>query len=201
MSFWNDRYATPEYVYGVAPNRWLEAQAAKIRPGGRVTSLGEGEGRNAVWLAQHGFEVDAVDASEVDLAKARQLAEARGARIRTHVEHLGTYSPAAKSYDALVLIYLHLAPTYRSTVHAAGSAALRDGGVVILEAFTPRQLQLSSGGPKKPDVLYDPGLLRADFPDVEWEVLEEVAIDLDEGAFHQGRAAVVRGVGRARRQR
>ena len=201
MSFWNERYSAPEYVYGVGPNRWLERQACRIVPGGRVLSLGEGEGRNAVWLAEHGFEVEAVDASEVGLAKARRLAAERGVSIATVVEHLGTYRPPAASYDALVLIYVHLSPSYRAAVHAAGAAALRDGGVVIVEAFTPRQLHRASGGPKAAELLYDPDLLRSDFPEVEWEVLEEIEVELDEGPFHQGRAAVVRACGPVRRRR
>ena len=197
MSFWDDRYSIAEYVYGTAPNRWLEAEAHRIPAGGRVLSLGEGEGRNAVWLAEQGHRVVAVDASPVGLEKALRLAEARGVELTTVVADVATWRPERASYDGVVLVFLHLPPRIRAAVHAAAAAALRPGGVVILEAFTPRQLAFSSGGPRQPEMLYEPAEIRAEFPGVAWEVLEEVEVELVEGTFHAGRAAVVRGVGRA----
>lgn len=195
MSQWDDRFSSPDYVYGTEPNRWLRAQSGVIRPGGRVLSLGEGEGRNAVWLAGQGFQVDAVDGSAVGLAKARRLAAERGVALRTEVADLDAYQPEAGAYDALVLIFVHLPPALRARVHAAGAAALRPGGVVIVEAFTPRQLGRGSGGPRQADLLAEVSTLRGDFPSVEWWVLEEAEVQLDEGPLHRGAAAVVRGVG------
>jgi len=195
--FWDERYRGKEFAYGSAPNRWLEAQAGAIEPGGRVLCLGEGEGRNAVWLAERGFSVDAVDASPVGLEKARRLAAERGVRIRTQVDDLATYRPDPSAYDALVLVYVHMPPVIRAAVHAAGAAALKAGGIVIIEAFAPRQLGRESGGPPRLEMLFDTADVRADFPRVDWYVLEEAEIDLDEGTFHRGPAAVVRGVGRA----
>jgi SAM-dependent methyltransferase len=197
MSFWDERYSVAEYVYGTAPNRWLEAEAYRIPRGGRVLSLGEGEGRNAVWLAEQGYDVTAVDSSPVGLEKARRLAEARGVEVRTVLADLAGFRPDPGSFDGLVLVYVHLPPAIRASAHAAAAAALRPGGVVILEAFTPRQLSLSSGGPRQADMLYDVATVRADFPGIEWEVLEEAEIELVEGIHHAGRAAVLRGVGRA----
>ncbi len=92
--------AATEFAYGTAPNRWLEAQAAAIPAGGRVLCLGEGEGRNAVWLAQRGFSVVAVDASPVGLEKARRLAAERGVTIETRVADLASYRPEPAAYDA-----------------------------------------------------------------------------------------------------
>jgi SAM-dependent methyltransferase len=195
MSQWDDRFSSPDYVYGTEPNRWLRAQSGVIRPGGRVLSLGEGEGRNAVWLAGQAFQVDAVDGSAVGLAKARRLAAERGVALRTEVADLDAYQPEAGAYDALVLIFVHLPPALRARVHAAGAAALRPGGVVIVESFTPRQLGRGSGGPKQADLLAEVSTLRADFPSVEWWVLDEAEVELDEGPLHRGAAAVVRGVG------
>jgi SAM-dependent methyltransferase len=196
--FWDERYAAPGFAYGTTPNRWLEARAGDIRPGGRVLSLGEGEGRNAVWLAEQGFLVDAVDASSVGLEKARELAAGRGVSIRTQVDDLAAYRPEPGAYDALVLVFVHLPPTIRTLVHAAGARALKPGGVVIIEAFTHLQLGRPSGGPRQANLLYDVATLRSDFPGVDWKVLEEAEIELDEGPFHRGTAAVIRGVGSAR---
>jgi SAM-dependent methyltransferase len=197
-AFWDERYAVEGFAYGAAPNRWLAAQAGLIAPGGRVLSLGEGEGRNAVWLAERGLAVDAVDASAVGLEKARALAGARGVAIRTVVADLARFRPEQAAYDALVLIFVHLPPGIRAAVHAAAAAGLRPGAAVIVEAFTPRQLGRSSGGPPQGGLLYEPETVRADFPGVEWLTLAEAEVELDEGPFHQGRAAVVRGAGRLR---
>lgn len=194
-SVWDERFAGQGYVYGTAPNRWLESQAGRLRPGSRVLSLGEGEGRNGVWLASQGHWVEAVDGSAVGLAKAQQLAAARGVKLRTRVADLSTYEPEAAACDAVVLIYLHLPPPLRREVHARAQAALKPGGLVLLEAFTPRQLTRSSGGPKQAELLYEAAALRQDFPGVTWEVLREEEIELDEGPLHRGPAAVIRGLG------
>lgn len=196
MSQWDARFSAADYVYGTAPNRWLAESARRIAPGGRVLSLGEGEGRNAVWLAQQGFRVEAVDGSAVGLAKARHLAADRGVSIATTVMDLAGFRPAGEPFDAVVLVFLHLPPGLREVVHQAAEASLRPGGVLILEAFTPAQLAFASGGPRQLDMLYTAELLRRDLPGVDWEPLEEVEVDLDEGPLHQGRAAVVRGAGR-----
>ena len=199
MSFWDERFSREEYVYGTSPNRWLEAQAGRIAPGGRVLCLGEGEGRNAVWLAGRGLAVEAVDASAVGLEKARRLAVARGVAVATVLADLADHVPPADAYDAVALTFVHLPPALRAAVHARAAAALRPGGLLVIEAFTPAQLAHSSGGPKAPELLYTADLLRGDFPTLEWDPLLEVEVELDEGPLHSGRAAVVRGCGRRTR--
>ncbi len=196
MIKWDERFTGESFVFGTEPNRWLESQASRIAPGGRVLCLGEGEGRNAVWLAVQGFRVEAVDGSAVGLEKARRLAAARGVSIDTTVMDLAAFRPAPDPFDAVVLVYLHLPPGLRGAVHRGAEASLRPGGRVIVEGFTPAQLAFTSGGPKQPDMLYTADLLRGDFPGVSWDVLEESRVELDEGPGHQGPAAVVRGAGR-----
>jgi 2-polyprenyl-3-methyl-5-hydroxy-6-metoxy-1,4-benzoquinol methylase len=195
-SIWDERFAGEGYVYGTAPNGWLQAQAGQLGPGSRILSLGEGEGRNGVWLARQGHRVEAVDASSVGLGKARRLAAAHGVTIQTTVADLATFVPEAGAYDAVVLIFLHLPPPLRAVVHARAQAALVPGGLLVLEAFSPRQLAFTSGGPRQAEALYELEALRRDLPGIAWEDLHEEEIDLDEGALHRGRAAVVRGVGR-----
>jgi len=195
-SIWDERFAGEGYLYGTAPNGWLEAQAGRLKAGSRVLSLGEGEGRNAVWLATQGHRVEAVDGSSVGLEKAQRLATARGVTIQATVADLASFVPAPSAYDAVVLIFVHLAPPLRFLVHARAQAALAPGGVVILEAFTPRQIAFTSGGPKQLEALYEPEALRLDFPWIAWDVLREEEIELDEGPLHRGKAAVVRGLGR-----
>jgi len=195
MSMWDERFAGEGYVYGTRPNAWLASVAGRLRAGSRILSLGEGEGRNAVWLAQQGHRVEAVDGSAVGLAKAQRLAAERGVALATTVADLAAYRPEPKSWDAVILIFLHLPPPLRAAVHAGVEAALVPGGRLVVEAFTPRQLALSSGGPRQAELLYEVATLRADFPVITWEELREEEIELDEGPLHRGRAAVVRGLG------
>ncbi len=195
MNPWDQRFASEDFVYGTAPSHWVAAHAHRIPQGGRVLCLGEGEGRNGVWLARQGFQVEAVDGSPVGLEKARQLAARHGVRLGTTVTDLAAYTPEAGAFDAVVLVFLHLPPELRRAVHARAAAALRPGGVVLLEAFTPRQLAFSSGGPKQADMLFAADTVRDDFPGVTWESLGEGEVVLDEGPLHQGRAAVLRGIG------
>jgi len=198
MNPWDERFAGEGYAYGTEPSRWLVENAGRIPRGMPVLALGEGEGRNGVFLAGLGLDVEAVDGSPVGLAKARRLASSRGVPLRTTVADLADFVPAPGRYGAVVLVFLHLPPPLRATVHARAATALAPGGLIVLEAFTPRQLAFSSGGPRQEDMLYDPAAIRGDFPGVEWDVLEEAEVDLDEGPLHRGRAALIRGVGALR---
>jgi SAM-dependent methyltransferase len=196
MNPWDERFAGEGFAYGTEPSRWLVEQAHRIPPGLPVLALGEGEGRNAVFLAGRGLEVEAVDGSPVGLAKAQRLASSRGLPLRTTVADLADHVAAPGRFGAVVLVFLHLPPGLRATVHARAAAALAPGGVVVLEAFTPRQLSFTSGGPRQLDMLYDRETILGDFPGVEWDVLEETEVELDEGPLHQGRASLLRGRGR-----
>lgn len=196
MSVWNERYAGEAFAFGTEPNAWLASVADRLKPGSRILALGEGEGRNAVWLAQQGHRVEAVDASAVGLAKARRLAEERGVTLTTTVADLAEYRPEVAAYDAVILVFLHLPPALRAAVHGLAEAALVPGGLVVLQAFTPRQLAFTSGGPRQAELLYDAELLRGDFRGITWEALREEELELEEGPLHRGRAAVVGGLGR-----
>ncbi len=190
--FWNSVFSAEDYVYGHAPNAHLVAHAGRIKAAGRVLVPGDGEGRNGVWLAGRGLDVLSVDASAAGLAKARRLAESRGVGIATEEADLLEWTWPVAAFDAVVSVFLHFRPDERRHVHAAMALALRPGGVLILEAFRPDQLVFGSGGPKDPAMLYRATDLRADFADLAVAELEEVEVVLDEGAFHQGRGAVVR---------
>ncbi len=198
MNPWDERFAGEGFAYGTDPSRWLAEHAGRIPRGLPVLALGEGEGRNGVFLAGLGLDVEAVDGSPVGLAKAARLAASRGVPLRTTVADLAGFVPAPGRFGAVILVFLHLPPALRATVHARAAAALAPGGLVVLEAFTPRQLSFKSGGPKQPDMLYDQEIVRGDFPGVAWEALDEVEVDLDEGSLHQGRAALLRGLGHRR---
>jgi SAM-dependent methyltransferase len=187
---WDDRYNDKGYFYGVAPNDYLAAQFETI-PSGRVLCLAEGEGRNAVFLAEQGYQVTAVDASKVGLDKADKLAHDRGVRITTVQADLAEYQIEASSWQGIVSIFCHLPPELRQQIHRAAANGLVSGGVLILEAYTPDQLNNTTGGPPSAELMMDASMLREDFKDLDVVHLAELKRDVIEGRGHTGAADVV----------
>jgi len=191
---WDERYAVEEYVYGTAPNDFLASVVDRL-PMGRVLCLAEGEGRNAVYLAERGFEVTAVDSSPVGLDKARRLAGQRGVHIETIVADLARYEIVPESWDAIVAIFCHLPPPLRCLVHAKAVAGLRLGGAFVLEAYTPAQLQHGTGGPPVVELMMTLDALRDELTGLRFVHALETERDLREGRFHAGLGAVVQVLG------
>lgn len=196
--FWNQRYGEDGFAYGTAPNAFLVEQAALFKPGMRVLAVGDGEGRNGVWAAAQGCEVLSVDASEVGLSKARALAEKSGLSIETACVDLNAWDWPVAAFDAVVVIFVHFPPAQRPGLHRAILNALKPGGRVVMEAFTPAQFGRDSGGPRVAEMLYTPEQMRSDFAEAQIDMLEEHEVVLEEGPYHSGPAAVLRLV--ARRQ-
>jgi cyclopropane fatty-acyl-phospholipid synthase-like methyltransferase len=190
--FWNARYAEAGYAYGTEPNAFLVSQKTLLRPGMQALAVADGEGRNGVWLAQQGLEVLSVDASEVGLRKTRELAADRGVTLRTEQADLTTWSWPEQAFDVVAAIFIHFPPEVRPSMHRRMFQALKPGGLLILEAFTPEQLKYKSGGPPVAEMLYTADLLRIDFAGGEILRLEELVAELAEGKYHRGPAAVVR---------
>lgn len=190
--FWDKRYAEPGFAYGTEPNAFLVSQLDLLKPGMLALAVADGEGRNGVWLAQQGLDVLSVDASTVGLTKAAALAARRGVAIRTEQVDLFTWQWPEGAFDVVVAIFAHFPPTQRARMHRAMLDALTPGGVLILEAFTPEQLEYRTGGPPVRELLYTAHDLRGDFADAEIVLLEETLTTLDEGPYHCGTAAVVR---------
>lgn len=192
---WDERYSGETYAYGTEPNDFLVEMAAHL-PMGRILCLGEGEGRNAVWLAQRGYEVTAVDASAVGLEKARRLAVSRRVTIFTVHAELGALVVEPDTWDGVVSIFCHLPPALRADVHRRCVAGLHAGGVMLLEAYTPRQLAHGTGGPPTAELMMDMGTLQAELAGLELLHLTESERDIREGDFHNGVGAVVQVVAR-----
>ncbi len=190
--FWNSRYAEPGFAYGTEPNAFLVSQKKYLKSGGKALAVADGEGRNGVWLAQQGLEVLSVDASEVGLRKTQELAADGGVKIRTEKVELTTWVWPEQKFDIVAAIYVHFPPAVRAHLHRRMFEALKPGGILILEAFTPAQLNHKSGGPPVLEMLYSVDMLRVDFAGGEILLLEEVTTDLTEGKYHHGPAAVVR---------
>lgn len=194
--FWNNRYAERGYAYGTEPNVFLVSQRQYLKPGMKALAVADGEGRNGVWLAQQGVEVLSVDASEVGLNKAHELAAQRGVSIRTQRVDLTTWDWPENEFDLVAAIFIHFPPETRSRLHAKIYQALKPGGMLILEAFTPEQLKYKSGGPPVREMLYTAEMLRAELSEAEILMCEEALTNLEEGPYHRGLAAVVRLVAR-----
>jgi SAM-dependent methyltransferase len=194
MTFWDERYTTDDYVFGIEPNDFLREVAGRI-PKGPVLCLGEGEGRNAVFLAGLGHPVTAVDSSRVGLDKAARLASARGVTIETHVADLADFAIEPGAWSGIVLIWLHLPPPLRERVHAACVRGLAPGGALVLEAYRPEQLAHGTGGPADVEKLMTLELLRGQFAELELAIAREVERDVREGSGHGGRSATVQVLG------
>lgn len=193
------RYSEPGYHYGTEPNEFVASQAALLEAGQKALVPGDGEGRNGVWLAGQGLEVTTFDPSPVGVRKARELAAERGVDIDARVGDFETWDWKQSAWDVVVLTYVHLDPETRRKGHAAVWRALKPGGLLILEAFSPRQHEMrrhgATGGPKNPDWLFSEAMMREDFPDADFLVLEDVDDDF-EGRTHSGHCAVLRVVAR-----
>jgi SAM-dependent methyltransferase len=187
---WDERYNTTEYVYGTDPNAFLANVIDQI-PKGRTLCVAEGEGRNAVFLAERGHDVVAVDASAVGLAKAQQLAGERGVAIETVVADLADFAIAAHSWDAIVSIFAHVPPEIRKPLHRKMVQGLRSGGMLVLEAYTPEQIKLGTGGPPVPELTMNLDILREELDGLLFQHAVELQRDVIEGRFHTGKGAVV----------
>jgi SAM-dependent methyltransferase len=192
--FWDERYGEPGYAYGTEPNDFLVEVQSRL-PRGRVLCLGAGEGRNAVHLAERGYDVTAVDFSAVAVDKTERLAAERGVRLEAHRADLADYPIAPGAWSGIVSIFCHLPPALRVQVHAAVVAGLAPGGAFVLETYTPRQLELGTGGPPVRELLVEPAELERELTGLELEILREIERDVREGRYHGGRSAVVQLLG------
>lgn len=192
---WDEKYSTEDYIYGKEPNRFLEDCAGELPPGD-VLSLAEGEGRNAVYLASLGFRVTAVDHSQVGLDKAQRLATDKGVEIDAICADLADYELGHERWDAIVSIFGHLPPDVRRKVYARIPGALKPGGILLLEAYTPEQMGRGTGGPRSVDLLVTADMLREELAGLQFLRLEELEREVIEGRGHTGPASVVQLIAR-----
>lgn len=190
--FWDSRYSEAGYAYGTEANAFLVAEAQRLQPGMKVLVVGDGEGRNGVWLAQRGFDVTSVDYSEVGVRRARLLAEQRGVSLDIHCADLNEWQWPVAHFDAVASIFVHFPSAIRPGLHARMLASLKPGGVLIMEAFDKDQLNYSSGGPPVEDALFSAAMLGEDFGAADIELCQEQVVSLNEGKYHVGQGAVVR---------
>ncbi len=193
--FWNERFGASEYIYGKKPNDFFKQCVDKL-PSGHILVPGAGEGRDAVYAAIQGWQVSAFDSSSAGKEKSAKLAEEFEVNIDYTLCDVRDFEAQPNTYDAIGITYFHLPEELRVPFHEKILEYLKPGGTVFMEMFTPEQLNNNSGGPKTLDLLYTRQLLTEDFKGLSSINIVESEILLNEGPFHQGKADVIRLIGR-----
>jgi SAM-dependent methyltransferase len=189
---WDERFSSADYFYGTEPNRFLTGLSHRLLPGMRALVPGDGEGRNGIWLAEQGLDVLSVDRSAVGLSKARKLAHERGVSIATECTDLCTWDWPDTRFDLAVAIFIQFAgPDCRNKLFAGIRNALKPGGLLILQGYTPRQLEYGTGGPPCAENLYTAEMLRTAFSGFDIRHLCEHDAEIREGRGHNGMSALV----------
>lgn len=191
-AFWDQRFSDPEYIFGKAPNLFLVSQAQRFRPGQRVLDIATGEGRNAVWLAEQGCEVVGIDVSPLGIEKAKRLAAERGVSARFEVADLRQWHWQPAAFDAVVSIFIQFAaPEDRTRLFEGFERTLKAGGILVLQGYTPKQVEYKTGGPPQVEHMYTSALLKQAFAGLEILHLREHEEVLREGTKHVGRSALI----------
>jgi SAM-dependent methyltransferase len=189
---WNKRFAGEEYLFGTAPNEWLRQHAAVWQRGDRVLSIADGEGRNSVWLAGCGVAVDAFDIAERGVAKARRLATAQGVSVNFAVADCDTFPWLHAAYDGVACIFVQFAdPAMRDRLFRNIINSLKPGGTLVLQGYTPKQLEYRTGGPPILSHLYTEAMLRTAFAEMDITELREYEAEVAEGTGHKGHSALI----------
>ncbi|MEP7036496.1 MAG: class I SAM-dependent methyltransferase [Dermatophilaceae bacterium] len=162
---WDQRYADSELVWSAAPNQWVEQLTQDLAPG-KALDIAAGEGRNALWLAARGWQATAVDFSSVALQRAASLASQglgdEAGNLLTLQADVQTWVPPVRSYDLVLVVYLHLPADQRSAVMGAAAEAVAPGGTLLVVGHDLANLSSGHGGPQDPGVLYRPADIVAD---------------------------------------
>jgi SAM-dependent methyltransferase len=194
---WQSRYSAPEYLFGKAPNYFLASCKALLPKSGKALAVADGEARNGVWLAEQGLDVVSIDFSEAAQGKAAALANERGVKIALeHTDvHAWDYPPDA--FDVVVEIFTQFsAPAERALKWAGMRRTLKPGGLLIIQGYTPKQLQYGTGGPKEIENLYTRTMLEQTFGDYRDIKIVEEEREMHEGSAHGGMSAVIALTGR-----
>lgn len=192
MNKWDERYASEEFYFGTKPNDFLVSQRLLLKPGMSCLAVADGEGRNGVWLAQQGLRVLSVEGSPVALEKARKLAEQRGVIVEFEQADLSQWQWGENRFDMVAAIFIQFAdPALREQMFAGIRRCLKPGGLLLLQGYTPRQLEYKTGGPAAAENMYTEALLREAFGDMEIIHLSEHDDHVSEGAGHSGISALI----------
>ena len=189
---WESRFAAPEFVFGKEPNYFLASCAALLPKSGRALAVADGEARNGVWLAEQGLEVLSVDFSPSAQKKARKLAAERQVNIAFQQVDVHTWNYPAAAFDVVAEIFTQFSsPAERAMKWAGMRRALKPGGLLIIQGYTPKQLSYGTGGPKQEENLYTRAMLESAFRGFyDMKIVEEER-EIREGTSHGGMSAVI----------
>jgi SAM-dependent methyltransferase len=195
MNPWNSRFQAENYVYGKEPNLFISEVQKKLKLSGDVLTIAEGEGRNAVFLAEHGMNVTAWDYAESGLAKTKKLAEERNVDVQTKLVDLNEAVWEKNKWDELVCIFGHFPKELRQKTLQGVKEAVKQGGYFITEVYSRYQIPYNSGGPRELDFLYTPEEFLQIFAD--WRIVHFFMGEVvrHEGELHNGLAHVIQFVG------
>lgn len=189
---WEGRFRVPEYIFGTEPNYFLLACKAMLPRLGKALAVADGEGRNGVWLAEQGLEVLSIDFSPSAQEKAKALAKARGVRVHFEVADVHAWPYPEAEFEVVCDIFTQFSsPAERARKWAGEKRSLKPGGLLILQGYTPKQLEYGTGGPKELENLYTRELLENAFSDFEDVRIVQEELELHEGAAHGGMSAVI----------
>jgi SAM-dependent methyltransferase len=198
-NIWDERYAGDDYFFGVVPNAFLLTQQKLLQKGGSCLAVADGEGRNGVWLAEQGLSVMSVENSAMAMRKARALAEQRHVNIDFVLADILAWEWGTRRFDFVVAIFIQfVTPDKRQHVFDLMKRCLKPGGYVLLQGYTPRQIDYGTGGPSQVENLYTEDMLRTAFSDMEIVHLREHDDHVSEGIGHHGMSALIDLVARAR---
>lgn len=195
MNHWNERFQTENYVYGREPNAFLTEFQKKIKVSGKALAIAEGEGRNAVYLAEQGMKVTAWDYAESGLAKTNKLADERGVAVTTELVDLNEAKWSRANWDEIVCIFGHFPTELRHKTLQGVKEAVKPGGYFLTEVYSHYQIPYKSGGPQELDFLYKPEEFLKIF--AEWRIVHFFMGEVvrHEGEFHNGESHVIQFVG------
>ena len=189
---WDERYAGEKYLFGTEPNAFLLSQQILLKPGQYCLAVADGEGRNGVWLAQQGLRVLSVEASEVALNKAKKLAAQQGVEIEFEQADLTQWDWGENRFDVVTAIFIQFAPPeLRTEMFANIKRCLKPGGLLLLQGYTPRQLEYGTGGPPVSENMYTKEMLHDTFADMAWLHFAEHDKVISEGTAHHGMSALI----------
>jgi SAM-dependent methyltransferase len=189
---WEERYGVADYVFGTEPNYFLASCKALLPASGKALAVADGEGRNGVWLAEQGLDVLSLEFSPSALRKAEALAKQRGVAVTFLRADVHTWDYPAAAFDIVAEIFTQFSsPAERATKWAGMRRALKPGGLLIIQGYTPKQLQYGTGGPKELENLYTRAMLEDAFRDFHEVTIVEEEVEMREGTRHSGMSAVI----------
>jgi SAM-dependent methyltransferase len=189
---WETRYATPDYAFGKEPNYFLRSCKSLLPPAGRALAVADGEGRNGVWLAEQGLDVVSIDFSPSAQRKAKVLAAERHVKMAFELVDVHNWSYPEADFDVVVEIFTQFSsPAERALKWSGMKRSLKSGGLLIIQGYTPKQLEYGTGGPKQIENLYTRAILERAFREFRELSIVEEECEIHEGTSHGGMSAVI----------